>query len=136
MTLPAEPEHNIPQMEFKSTENAYMAWKTTDLELRRKIQAMEPKEAKKLHIANGIEIRDNYDAEMRLMTMTELIRQKFSVKNPELMQKLIDTGDVPLIEGNQWGDTFYGFCFDLGYGMNHLGRILMERRRELINENA
>jgi hypothetical protein len=42
---------------------------------------------------------------------------------------LLLTGDEELIEGNFWGDVFWGVCN--GVGKNHLGKILMEVRSEL-----
>lgn len=52
--------------------------------------------------------------------------------NPVLMQKLKDTGTAHLIEGNDWGDTFWGAVPVQGenrlWGKNNLGKILMEVR--------
>ena len=42
---------------------------------------------------------------------------------------LIKTGNTELIEGNFWGDTFWGICD--GVGENNLGKILMRVRKEL-----
>jgi predicted NAD-dependent protein-ADP-ribosyltransferase YbiA (DUF1768 family) len=42
---------------------------------------------------------------------------------------LLETGDAELIEGNDWGDTFWGVCG--GKGNNFLGKLLMEVRKEL-----
>ena len=44
----------------------------------------------------------------------------------ELGEKLKATGDGQIVEGNTWGDTFWGVCG--GRGQNWLGRLLMERR--------
>lgn len=68
----------------------------------------------------------------RLVVMEQLLREKFSDKNPELKQKLIDTYDAELIEGNTWNDTFWGVCG--GIGKNHLGKLLMKIRRDLIKK--
>jgi predicted NAD-dependent protein-ADP-ribosyltransferase YbiA (DUF1768 family) len=59
--------------------------------------------------------------------MEDLSRQKFS--HPELRQKLLDTGSCTLVEGNTWGDTFWGVCD--GVGENHLGKLLMTIRADL-----
>ena len=56
--------------------------------------------------------------------MRDALIQKFSDK--KLQKKLIDTGDAELIEGNWWGDKFWGVCE--GEGENHLGKLLMEVR--------
>lgn len=42
---------------------------------------------------------------------------------------LLRTGEQDLIEGNDWGDTFWGV--DQGIGDNHLGKILMQVRTEI-----
>lgn len=67
---------------------------------------------------------------MKLGVMEEIIRAKF-VQNPDLRQKLVDTGDLELMEGNYWHDTFWGVDCKSGKGKNHLGIILMQIRTEL-----
>jgi predicted NAD-dependent protein-ADP-ribosyltransferase YbiA (DUF1768 family) len=61
--------------------------------------------------------------------MRDLLRKKF--RNPSLRQKLADTGTAKIIEGNYWGDTFWGEC-PVGNGENHLGKLLMEIRKEIV----
>ena len=66
--------------------------------------------------------------------MADLIDQKFD--HPHLRDLLLATKQRVLIEGNTWGDTFWGVCN--GVGQNHLGRTIMEKRRQLLfgsNEN-
>lgn len=70
----------------------------------------------------------NWD-DKRLNLMIELLIQKYS--NESLMQKLLETGDKFLIEGNTWNDTFWGVCN--GQGRNYLGRILMNIREKIID---
>jgi len=41
----------------------------------------------------------------------------------------LDTGKSELIEGNTWGDTFWGVSGVIG--QNNLGKILMKIREEL-----
>lgn len=45
---------------------------------------------------------------------------------PEMAERLKATGDAELIEGNYWGDVFWGTCD--GVGENWLGRLLMAQR--------
>jgi hypothetical protein len=59
--------------------------------------------------------------------MYGLILGKF--QDPELKTKLLATGDAELIEGNWWGDVYWGVCN--GEGRNELGKILMQVRDEL-----
>ena len=60
----------------------------------------------------------------KVQIMQEIVTAKF-LQNPELMDKLQRTTG-PLIEENNWGDTFWG-CVN-GKGENHLGLILMRIR--------
>ena len=61
--------------------------------------------------------------------MEEIVRAKFG-QNPVLADKLLATGDTLLIEGNTWGDKFWGVDTRVGQGENHLGKILMKVRAE------
>ena len=65
----------------------------------------------------------------RALIMYELTLLKF-VLNHGLRCKLADTYPCRLIEGNTWGDTFWGVCN--GVGENRLGTILEIVRRQLI----
>lgn len=47
---------------------------------------------------------------------------------------LLATGCSPLVEGNDWDDTFWGVCN--GRGRNTLGILLTERRGVLRHESA
>ena len=78
-------------------------------------------------------IRDNWD-EIRVGIMIELLVTKFS--NPDMRSQLLSTGNKYLIEGNDWGDTFWGACMERGKlrGRNILGLILMNIRKK-ITEN-
>lgn len=77
-------------------------------------------------------------ADMRLPIMELLVHQKFSDKNPDLVKLLLATGECKLIEGNTWGDTFWGIVTGgrnkslIGQGENHLGKLLMARRDDLL----
>jgi len=68
---------------------------------------------------------------VKLDLVTELVRRKFA--DPGLAEKLLATGDVPLFEGNTWGDRIWGVVEADGVfaGRNLLGEILMLVRSEL-----
>jgi len=68
-------------------------------------------------------VRKDWD-DAKLPIMIELVIQKFS--NISLFQRLEKTGDKYLIEGNDWGDTYWGVVN--GRGRNVLGRLLMSIR--------
>jgi predicted NAD-dependent protein-ADP-ribosyltransferase YbiA (DUF1768 family) len=57
--------------------------------------------------------------------MWALLVQKFT-RHPDLAQALLATGRADLVEGNDWGDTYWGVC--RGQGRNQLGCQLMEVR--------
>jgi len=108
---------------YPSVENAYQAAKTNHIEYKQRIQTLTPAAAKKF----GKSIKVKYDWK-KLEVMEELIRKKFLI--PEFKEKLLATGDAELIEGNWWGDTFWGVCN--GIGENHLGKIIMKVRKDII----
>ena len=87
--------------------------------LRERIATLE-----KLMGKNGSSDVRTYDAE-RLNIMRNLIREKFT-QYPELGKQLIATGGNILM---YTGDRFWGVQDD--DGVNWLGNILMEIRREL-----
>ena len=89
---------------YPTLEAAFQAAKTTDPVLRKQIaEAPHPAEARRL--GRRLKLRLNWNA-MRVEVMRELLAAKFS--NLELASQLIETGDAMLIEGNPWGDTFWG----------------------------
>ena len=62
--------------------------------------------------------------------MRRLLKQKFSYSGLKML--LLSTGNDKLVEGNTWGDHFWGACN--GHGENWLGKLLMEIRSELREE--
>lgn len=111
---------------YKSVEHAYQAYKATnqtDFELV--ANATTPGRAKR--VGRSIECRPDWD-DVKVDVMLKLVRAKF-ISNPHLKDKLLDTGECELIEGNTWNDTFWGVCN--GKGHNMLGVILMKIREEL-----
>lgn len=111
---------------YPSLENAYQAAKTEDVNMRRNFENCTAGEAKKF--GRKVVLRPGWD-KIRLKVMEELLRNKFS--SDLLRSKLLDTGDQQLIEGNFWGDRFWGVYH--GSGDNHLGKLLMKIRAELRN---
>jgi ribA/ribD-fused uncharacterized protein len=110
---------------YPSVENAYQAAKTTDLEIRQEFVFMSPFVAKE----EGRKLRIRLDWErIKVQTMFRLVTFKFS-NNENLMWKLIMTHNADIIEGNTWGDTFWGQCNK--QGKNELGLILMAVRHDL-----
>ncbi len=111
---------------YPSSENAYQAAKTTDLFVREMFQkVITPGQAKR--IGREVPLRSDWD-KVKRQVMLDIVRDKFT-RSLSLKTKLVLTGDHELIEGNHWNDTYWGVC--RGNGTNHLGRILMEVRREI-----
>ena len=120
---PAEVE--LDGMTYASVEHAYQAAKTLNMEDRALFQGITASVAKSL--GKKLVVRDDWN-EIKIAVMTDLNLQKYT-KHPELAAKLIATGDELLVEGNTWGDVFWGVC--KGIGDNHLGKILMEIRKNI-----
>jgi len=113
---------------YPSVEHAYQAAKVDPL-LREPFTCGEPGVVKRM----GRRATLFYpDWETRKFdVMLRCLRAKFDpVRNPTLAELLLQTGTRELIEGNTWGDRIWGQC-PVGIGENHLGRLLMQVRREL-----
>ena len=117
---------------YPTVEHAFQAAKTRDSDTRQQIANMpKPSEAKAAGNRNGI-LKDFDPAEWELRkdgVMEELLRIKF--QDPKLKNLLIQTGGAKLIEGNTWGDTYWGVNIETGEGANKLGVILEGIRSEI-----
>lgn len=110
---------------FPSVEHAFQAAKTDDKEEQRRISRLATAgDAKRA--GRKLRLRSQWE-EARKLVMLELLKQKFDrEKNPDLYRLLKNTGKEELVEGNTWGDTFWGVCD--GVGQNWLGKLLMKVR--------
>ena len=119
---------------YRSSEHAYQAAKTVYKIERQQIRETKTGyEAKKL--GKTVTRRPEWkDDAFRINVMLTVVREKFT-KHPELAAKLLTTGLRELVEGNAWGDSFFGVAWDRktgeAHGENHLGKILMQVREEL-----
>ncbi len=82
-------------------------------------------EAKKL--GKRVSLRKDWE-EVKVSLMQEIVDAKFD-QHPDLAEKLLETGDEHLEEGNTWGDKIWGTV--KGQGKNLLGQILMNTRERL-----
>ena len=114
------------QIMYPALEHAYQAAKAPTIREKRLIAAAASAGHAK-RMGQKVALPKNWES-VKVGIMRELVRIKFT-KYPELRRRLIETGELPLIEENTWGDRFWGTCG--GIGQNHLGRILMEIRNEL-----
>jgi ribA/ribD-fused uncharacterized protein len=63
--------------------------------------------------------------DVKVGIMWQLLTDKF-IRHENLRRQLLATGDEELVEGNTWGDRFWGVCD--GEGRNMLGVLLMRVR--------
>lgn len=109
-------------LEYPTSEHAFQAAKTLDIGERRKIAAAgTPAMAKRM--GRKVKLRPGWEG-IKVEEMRKILRLKFA--DPDLYNRLCQTGHEPLVEGNYWGDTFWGVCG--GKGKNWLGKLLMEIR--------
>lgn len=112
---------------YGSNEAAFQAQKC--ITKGEKIQFTEYGPGKSKGIGRRIQLRPDWE-EVKDSLMEAIVRAKFT-QHPELAAKLLATGDKVLVEGNHWGDTYWGVDIHTGQGENHLGKILMKIRGEL-----
>ncbi len=115
-------------LEYASSEAAYQAAKLEKKEDRIRFTTMTPGQAKSE--GQRVVLRPNWD-KIKDEVMANIVYAKFT-QNPELEEKLLETGDKYLEETNWWGDTYWGVC--MGKGLNKLGKILMNTRYRIILE--
>lgn len=115
---------------YPSVEHAYQAQKSLSREVKKIFTSKDIPPGLAKRLGKLIETRDDWD-QYKMIVMTELVHLKFN--DPILSRKLVETGNAELIEGNWWGDTFWGI-YD-GKGMNHLGKILMAKRNIINSES-
>jgi N-glycosidase YbiA len=115
---------------YPTAEHAYQAQKAYKDEDRQKVlNAKTPGEAKR--IGRNIPTRGDWNA-VRIDVMRAVIAAKFA--EPSMARRLIETGNIEIVEDNYWGDQFWGVC--AGSGQNWLGRLLMEERARLKGLNG
>lgn len=112
--------------EYMTSEHAYQAAKAMTEEDHEHVRlASTPRKAK--NRGNRITLRPDWD-DVRIDVMYSVLKAKFA-PDKLIALRLVETGDAQLVEGNTWGDVFWGIC--AGSGQNNLGKILMRIRQEL-----
>lgn len=107
---------------YPTVEHAYVAAKTLDRTTRLGIAAIStPGKVKR--VGRSLELRPDWEL-VKLTVMEDLLELKFM--HADLRRMLQATAPRELIEGNTWGDTFWGVCD--GVGENHLGKLLTKTR--------
>jgi ribA/ribD-fused uncharacterized protein len=114
--------------EYLTAEHAFQAQKVTNKHDKMWVMAsISPGEAKRR--GRRIPIRKDWN-KVKDQIMYEVVKAKFN-SSMSLRESLIGTKDFVIIEGNSWGDVYWGVDERTGYGQNKLGQILMRIREEL-----
>ena len=121
------PTHvTLDGLDYSTVEHAYQAAKTFDRDLQRAIIISgSPGQAKRL--GRTVILREDWEF-VKIPIMYSLVSQKFDAEY--LGVRLKATSPEYLVEGNIWGDAFWGVCG--GRGENYLGKILMSVRLKLL----
>jgi hypothetical protein len=114
-------------IEYPTTEHAFQAAKTLDFGLRWEISQL-PTPGKAKRAGRKLPLRPDWD-QVKDQIMLELTILKF-MNHRKLKEALLATGTAELVEGNNWGDAYWGVVKGQG-GLNHLGKILMLVRGQL-----
>lgn len=119
---------------YPTVEHFFQAMKTENEALRREIaNASTPGQAKKL--GRRVPLRKDWE---KIKQQVMYVGLTFKFENSDLRQKLLETGDEELVEGNTWHDNYWGTCTcpKCGdKGKNMLGKLLMELRENLKKNN-
>jgi N-glycosidase YbiA len=111
---------------YPTAEHAYQAAKCELADDRKAVRrCSSPMAAKRF--GSSVLCRPGWDF-IRVDVMAQVLEAKFK---GDLADMLLATGVAGLVEGNGWGDIFWGMCN--GEGENRLGVLLMELRASLQN---
>lgn len=113
-----------PVFGYPTVEHAFAACKTLDPDARLAIKhADHPGTAKRM--GRAVKLREDWE-DIKEDVMMRLVMEKFA-RHAHLLNLLIATGDLELVERNNWKDRVWGTVD--GLGENRLGKILMGVRR-------
>ena len=117
---------------WSTVEHIFQAAKTLDENMREQIR-LSPTPGKAKRMGKRVLLRPDWER-IKKEVMLKSIRLKFR-QNSELKEKLLNTKDAALVEGNTWHDNIWGDCRCYKClnikGNNLLGQILMQVRKEL-----
>lgn len=114
-----------------SVEQLFQASKTLNKEAQKEfLECFTPMQARRIGVK--VDTVKNWESK-QLSVMERLITDKFS-QNFDLKLKLVSLQDYNFINYNPIGDTYWGVYEDSGE--NHLGKILMRVRDNIIREQG
>ena len=111
---------------YANSEAAYQAQKCEKPEDRLAFATLFANRAKQM--GRKVTLRSDWE-EVKIPLMEAIVRAKFE-QHPYLAKRLLETGDVPILEGNYWHDLFWGVDLKTGEGRNELGKIHMTLRED------
>jgi ribA/ribD-fused uncharacterized protein len=114
---------------YNSVEAAYQAQKYNNPDWKR--FCVDPKNTPGLikKSSRFIKLVENWE-DIKVQVMEELLVLKFKQEPYKTLLK--NTGDEYIQEGNYWEDKYWGVCLKTNQGENHLGKIIMDIRKEII----
>src|SRR6266704_2813738 len=112
---------------YPSVEHAYQAAKCSHKEEMVQFQDRTMKAAEAKLVGKHVKLKRDWGL-FRIPYMEGLVTKKFN--SSARLQEMLLAIDGKIVEGNYWGETFWGEC-PLGTGYNHLGKILMRVRDKL-----
>ena len=114
---------------YPTSEHAYHSEKFEDEDIKEQLRnTRSAHDSQVFANANNDKRRKGWD-EIKLGIMREILKAKVS-QHPYVMKKLVESGDKELIE-DSWRDDFWGWGPNKD-GANHLGKLWVEIRRELV----
>lgn len=118
----------IDGVDYPTVEHAFQAMKTLDNAERNRL-ALLPTPGQAKRAGRSVELRQDWEL-IKINVMHQCLLSKFA--QPCFRDLLVATAPAQLIEGNTWGDKYWGCVYIRGAwdGQNNLGKLLMEIRDE------
>lgn len=110
---------------YLNAESTFQAQKTLNENIKESFCCLNPSQAKKK--GRYVKLRNDWE-QVKDQIMYEIVFNKFAY-DAVMRQRLLNTENEYLEEGNSWNDCYWGVC--RGRGKNKLGKILMRVRNEL-----
>lgn len=117
------------QIPFTNVEAAFQSQK--DLSKQNEFSMLNPSDSKRK--GRKVNLRSDWE-EVKEKIMYDILYEKFT-QDMNLKQKLLNTQEHVLVEGNYWHDNYWGTCLcdkcKTKDKKNNLGKLLMQLREEL-----
>jgi ribA/ribD-fused uncharacterized protein len=118
---------------WPTTEHYFQAQKFAGTKQEERIRKAEsPMKAARMGRSRKYRLRKRWDS-VKVDVMRKALYAKFT-QHQELRDLLLSTGEATLVEHTE-NDSFWGDGGD-GSGKNWLGKLLMELRKQIVNEES